>query len=61
MKAIEQQFLVVLFISLYKVIPRVNVSPWIKTCICFIVAIEMKATERYFPTVYCATQGGSNF
>ena len=45
MKAIEQYFLAVQFIMLYK---RVLFRPWIKS---LSLTIQMKATEQYFSVI----------
>ena len=46
MKVTEQYFPVVLFIMLYKVVPRLG--HWVKS---LSVTIQMKATKQYFPVV----------
>ena len=46
-KATEQNFLVVLFIMLYKVVLTLRL--WIKSFLS--MAIQIKATEHYFPVV----------
>ena len=59
MKAVEQYFHVVLFITLYKVVQTLTL--WMKP-LC--VTIQMKAVEQYFHVVLSMmlhVQGGSNF
>ena len=59
MKATEQQFPVVLFIILYKVVLTFESTEEIQS-----VTIQMKAAKRYLPVVLftiISVQGNSNF
>ena len=59
-KASESTFIVILY-KVVLVFSSVAFNSTVAVNFKGTVAIQVKATEKYFPTVYYAVQGGSNF